>query len=122
MECTDILQRGLVKREGFPDGYWFFEPNSDRFASRRGETLQAGQRIKIVVEEVDQINKRVNFKITKVIGGKSATKKTSRKFASKKKSARKTAAKKSGGKFKKDKFGGKKKAAPAKKSGKKRRR
>ena len=127
MECTDILQRGLVKREGFPAGHWFFEPNSDRFASRRGEVLQAGQRIRIVVEEVDQINKRVNFKITQVIGGKSPKKKGARKFTSKKtagkkKSARKTGAKKSAGKFKKDKFGAKKKSPPANKSGKKRRR
>ena len=101
MECTDILQRGLVKREGFPDGYWSFEPNSDRFANRRGETLQAGQRIKVVVEEVDQINKRVNFEIVKVVGAKSlAKKKGARKNATKKKSARKKVASKSVGKKK----------------------
>jgi len=110
MECTDILQRGLVKREGFPKGHWFFEPNSDRFANRRGEVLQAGQRIKVVVEEVDQINKRVNFEITKVIGGKVAKKKAARKFKSAKKSARKSAPGKSAGSRRKSRSGGKKKA------------
>ena len=97
MECTDILQRGLVKREGFPEGgFWSFEPNSERFTNRRGEVLQAGQRIMVVVDEVDQINKRVNFAITKVIGGKSPKKKSSRKVAAKK-TAKKTGQKKKTG-------------------------
>ena len=117
MECTDILQRGLVKREGFPAGHWFFEPNSDRFASRRGEVLQAGQRIMVVVEEVDQINKRVNFEITKVLGGKPSKKKGTRKSAGKKKTARKSAAG-----SQKSRSEGKKKTSQKKKSAKRRRR
>lgn len=83
MECTDILQRGLVKREGFPDGRWFFENNSDRFANSRGQTLQSGTRMKVVVEEVDRIGMKADFKIIEVIGG-SPKQKVVRKFPHKK--------------------------------------
>ncbi len=69
MECTDILQRGLIKREGFPAGKWFFENNSDRFANSRGQVLQAGTRLKVVVAEVDRVGMKVDFEITEVVGG-----------------------------------------------------
>ena len=69
MECTDILQRGLVKRGGFPEGRWFFENNSDRFANSRGQILQSGTRMKVVVDEVDRIGMKADFKIIEVIGG-----------------------------------------------------
>lgn len=107
MECTDILQRGLVKREGFPEGRWFFEANSDRFSNSRGQILQAGTRIKVLVETVDRIGMKVDFLITEVVGGapkkKIASKKntTARTFGSKK-SAKK--------KFSKKKFAKKKSA------------
>ena len=82
MECTDILQRGLVKREDFPEGRWFFENNSDRFTNSRGQILQAGTRMKVVVTEVDRIGMRVDFKILHVTGG--ASKLAKKKFAAKK--------------------------------------
>ena len=70
MECTDILQRGLVKREGFPKGgRWFFENNSDRFANSRGQILQAGTRLKVVVDEIDRIGMKADFRIVEVVGG-----------------------------------------------------
>jgi ribonuclease R len=83
MECTDILQRGLVKRGGFPEGRWFFENNADRFANSRGESLQSGTRMKVVVDEIDRIGMKVDFKIIKVIGG-GVKKKVVRDFARKK--------------------------------------
>ncbi len=67
MECTDVLQKGLVRRDGMPEGHWFYENSLDRFASRRGETLGAGQRITVRVMEVDRVNQRVNFEIVTVL-------------------------------------------------------
>ena len=112
IECTDILQRGLVKREGFPEsGRWFFENNSDRFSNSRGQVLQGGTRLKVVVDQVDRIGMKADFKIVEVVGG-SAKKKTARKQggqrrgkssggkpqgAKKKGAGRKTARKKPGG-------------------------
>ncbi|MGC6458982.1 MAG: ribonuclease R [Akkermansiaceae bacterium] len=70
IECTDILQKGLVKREGFPEGQrWFFENNADRFANSRGQVIQAGTRLKVVVETVDRIGMKADFKIVEVVGG-----------------------------------------------------
>ncbi len=87
MECTDILQRGLIKRDGFPEGRWFFENNSDRFANSRGQALQAGTRLKVTVAEVDRVGMKVDFDIVEVVGGtakkKSAAKKGARRISSK---------------------------------------
>lgn len=91
MECTDILQRGLIKREGFPEGRWFFENNSDRFANSRGEALQSGTRLKVVVDEVDRIGMKADFRIVEVVGG------STKKKAARKQSTKKGASKKSGG-------------------------
>ncbi len=88
MECTDILQRGLVKRAGFPEGRWFFENNTDRFANSRGQILQSGTRMKVVVDEIDRIGMKVDFKIIEVIGGASQ-KKGVRNFSKKKSAGKK---------------------------------
>lgn len=88
IECTDILQRGLVKREGFPEGgRWFFENNADRFANSRRQVLQGGTRIKVVVAEIDRIGMKADFKITEVLGS------VVRKNTARKKSARRPLAK-----------------------------
>ena len=97
MECTDILQRGLIKREGFPTGRWFFENNSDRFSNSRGEVLQAGVRLKVVVDEVDRIGMKVDFKIVEVTGG-SAKKKVAKKVTPTKRGASKAKGKSEQGK------------------------
>ncbi len=92
MECTDILQRGLIKREGFPEGRWFFENNADRFSNSRGQALQSGTRLKVVVGEVDRIGMRVDFEIVEVVGGtakkKVAAQKNARNSSSNKRSDR----------------------------------
>lgn len=88
MECTDILQRGLVKRDGFPEGRWFFENNADRFANSRGQILQSGTRMKVVVHEVDRIGMKVDFRIIEVVGG-STKKKVARNFSRKNPSGKK---------------------------------
>ncbi len=66
MECTDILQRGLVKREGFPPGSWFFENHAERFSNGRGEVMQPGTRMRVVVVEVDRIGMKADFRIIEV--------------------------------------------------------
>jgi|GEM_PF-6985928 len=87
MECTDVLQKGVVRREGMPEGHWFYENGLDRFASRRGGVLQAGQRFTCKVMEVDRVNQRVNFEIVTVLNApKKMTQKSYR--PAKKKSAR----------------------------------
>ncbi|MGJ8696419.1 MAG: ribonuclease R [Verrucomicrobiaceae bacterium] len=68
IECTDIMQRGVVKREGLPEGYWSFEANSARFAKRSGESLSSGSRLKVKVSEVDRINMRVDFEVVALVG------------------------------------------------------
>ena len=68
MECTDIMQRGVVKREGFPDGHWSFESNSGRFYSRRDGEITSGTRLKVKVMEVDRLNMRVNFQVIAITG------------------------------------------------------
>ena len=88
MECTDILQRGLVKRGGFPEGRWLFENNADRFANSRGQILQSGTRMKVVVDEIDRIGMKVDFKIIEVIGV-GVKKKGVRNFVKKKPGGRK---------------------------------
>jgi ribonuclease R len=114
MECTDILQRGLIKREGFPDGRWFFENNSDRFANSRGQALQAGTRLKVVVAEVDRIGMKVDFNIVEVVGG-TARKKVAAKKGARKSQSRKPAAKQE----RQNQSKSRKKAAPRKKSARK---
>lgn len=107
MECTDILQRGLVKREGFPEGRWFFEANSDRFTNSRGQALQAGSRMKVVVDAVDRIGMKADFTITQLVGGSPKKKFSQKKKSASKKSAKKFSRKPSGEKFGKKKAAGK---------------
>lgn len=114
IECTDVLQRGLVKRDGLPDGRWFHEPNSDRFSGSKGQVLQAGSRIKVVVSEIDRIGMKADFEIVEVVGG--AQKKNARQPQRGKKSASRETGRRSSGKkkFAGKKFTGKKKVAKKK--------
>jgi ribonuclease R len=98
IECTDILQRGLVKREGLPKGRWFFENNSTRFANSRGQTLHAGTRLKVMVDEIDRIEMKADFRIIEVVPGTSRDKREVRKASSGNKSGgRRSSQKKSAG-------------------------
>lgn len=63
IECTDILEKGLVPRSGMPKGFWDFDPDNNRFLSGRGEELVAGQSLELQVSEVNRLSQRVNFKI-----------------------------------------------------------
>lgn len=114
IECTDILQKGLVKREGFPDGQrWFFENNADRFANSRGQVLQAGTRLKVMVDTVDRIGMKADFQIIEVTGG------SARKKVAGKKSARRSGAWKDRSKPRKKKQTGRRKP-PGKQTGRNR--
>ena len=114
MECTDILQRGLIKRDGFPDGRWFFENNSDRFSDSRGQVLQAGTRLLVVVDEVDRVGMKVDFKVIQVVGGSAKKKVASQKSGSKRSTSKKAASKKGDRRNYRKKASGKKTASKKK--------
>lgn len=76
MECTDIMQRGVVRREGFPSGTWTFQANAARFANRKGGEFTSGTRMKVKVLEVDKINMRVNFEVVAITGSTTTKKKS----------------------------------------------
>ncbi|MDB0056169.1 VacB/RNase II family 3'-5' exoribonuclease [Akkermansiaceae bacterium] len=91
MECTDIMQRGVVKREDLPEGHWKYEANSARFISRDGE-FTSGTRLKVKVRDVDRINMRVDFEALEITG--STTKKQAQPPRENKRPSRKPAPKK----------------------------
>ncbi|MGE9267001.1 MAG: ribonuclease R family protein [Verrucomicrobiales bacterium] len=62
IECTDILQRGLVKREDItPRGRWRVNESVGRYEDGQGSELRAGQQIKVRVKSVDLLNKNADF-------------------------------------------------------------
>lgn len=68
IECTDIMEKGLVRREGMPEGHWTFDNALEAYLSNTGKRLAMGQRLKLQVSEVDHVAQRVNFKIAALIG------------------------------------------------------
>ena len=62
VEATEILQRGVVKREEFSRGSWRLEAHRMRYVSRDGE-LALGQVIQVVVENVNMERQFVDFRI-----------------------------------------------------------
>lgn len=65
IECTDIMQRGVVMREEIiPKGNWRLNESVGRFENTKGFELVMGQRIKVKVSKVDLLNKRADFTMT----------------------------------------------------------
>ena len=79
IECTDMMQRGVVKREGFPLGHWAYQANSGRFINRKGGEFTSGSRLKVKVMEVDRVNQRVNFEVVGIVGTTTGKKKQQKK-------------------------------------------
>lgn len=75
IECTDVMQRGVVRREGFPTGHWTYQANSGRFLNRKGGEFTSGTRLKVKVMEVDRVNQRVNFEVVGIVGTTTGKKK-----------------------------------------------
>lgn len=61
VEATEILQRGLVKRDEFPPGDWRYEGH--RFALMNGRELAQGQRLRVKVARVNFLRQLVDFHI-----------------------------------------------------------
>jgi ribonuclease R len=62
VEATEILQRGLVRREGFPKGNWRFEAHRAAYVAGKRE-LKLGQVLRMEVDTVDLERQFVNFRI-----------------------------------------------------------
>ncbi|MBJ07120.1 MAG: ribonuclease R [Verrucomicrobiaceae bacterium] len=61
VEASDILQRGLVRRDDFPAGDWRMEGHRMRFATMGGEELVLGQAVLVRVARVNMERQLVDF-------------------------------------------------------------
>jgi ribonuclease R len=62
VEATEIMQRGVVKRESFPSSDWRLEAHRGRFTSRDGNLTQ-NDVLPVVVDEVNIERQFVDFRI-----------------------------------------------------------
>ena len=62
VEATEIMQRGMVKRETFPPSDWRLEDHRGRFTSRDGNLTQ-NDVLQVVVDEVNMERQFVDFRI-----------------------------------------------------------
>lgn len=62
VEATEIMQRGMVKRETFPRGDWRLEAHRGRYSSSEGNLTQDDV-IQVVVDEVNLERQFVDFRI-----------------------------------------------------------
>ena len=62
VEATEILQKGLVKRGGFPKGSWRLEAHREAYVAGKRE-LKLGQAVKLEVHAVDLERQFVDFRI-----------------------------------------------------------
>jgi ribonuclease R len=69
VEAVEILQRGLIKRSGFPRGDWRFEGHRMCYRTMQGEELGLGQVLRVRVEHVDIEKQFVDFRIVDGTGG-----------------------------------------------------
>jgi ribonuclease R len=62
VEATEIMQRGVVKRERFPRGMWRIESHRQAYVCGKKE-LKMGQLINVEVDEVDIERGFVNYRV-----------------------------------------------------------
>jgi len=62
VEASEIMQRGVVKREAFPPGDWRLDASRARYVSRDAE-LVMGEKIRMVVDHVDMERGFVDFRV-----------------------------------------------------------
>lgn len=65
VEATEVMQRGIVKRETFPRGDWRLEAHRGRFVSRNGALAQ-NDILPVVVAEVNIERQFVDYQIVEV--------------------------------------------------------
>ena len=63
VEATDISTRGMVRRGDLPGGPWRIERNQARLVGPGGVSYQMGQRVKMVVANIDHDRRFVDFRI-----------------------------------------------------------
>lgn len=62
VEATEIMQRGMVKRESFPRGDWRFEAHRMAYTSSQGE-LALNQVLPVIVDQVNVEKQFVDYRI-----------------------------------------------------------
>ncbi len=62
VEALDIMTKGLIQTEEFPEGEWRFEQNLIRFTGPRGQKFTIGEQYKCIVAKVDMERQMVDFK------------------------------------------------------------
>ncbi|MBT8038389.1 MAG: ribonuclease R [Verrucomicrobiae bacterium] len=64
VEAIDIMTKGLIKTEDFPEGEWRFEENLVRFTGPHGKKFTVGEQYPCLVANVDMERQMVDFKFT----------------------------------------------------------
>lgn len=62
IECPDILQRGVVRREDLPRGSWRFDEGRKLFSDGR-RVISLGEKIRVAVSRVDTVQQHVDFRV-----------------------------------------------------------
>lgn len=65
VEATEVMQRGIVKRESFPPGDWRLEAHRGRFSSRNG-SLSQNDILPVIVADVNIERQFVDYQIVEV--------------------------------------------------------
>ncbi|NWK57324.1 ribonuclease R [Verrucomicrobiaceae bacterium N1E253] len=66
IEATDIMTKGMIKTEDFPDAdrsEWLYDPTLLKYSGPRGQELGIGQQHQVQVAHVDMELQRVDFRI-----------------------------------------------------------
>jgi ribonuclease R len=66
VEALAIQTRGLVKREHFPKGDWYFEPSLGRYSASGGQQLRLGQVLEVTIGKIDFERQFVDFRISSI--------------------------------------------------------
>ncbi len=61
VEATDLLMKGMVKREDLGGARWWYEANPPRFISGKNKEVRLGQNIQVLVKKVDRDRGLVDF-------------------------------------------------------------
>ncbi len=62
IECPDILQRGVVRREDLPRGTWRYDEGRKLFSDGK-KVISMGEKIMVEVSRVDSVQQHVDFKV-----------------------------------------------------------
>ena len=64
VELTDLFVEGLVPLDSLTDDYYFFHENTRELIGRRTrKTYRLGQRIRVLVDRIDPVEKKIQFAV-----------------------------------------------------------